>query len=688
MFKTVRGAAVLCAALLAACGGGGGRSAVPPPPATPAPGPLTPVSLAIVIPTQFGAAKARKPQFVSPATATVSVVVNGGAAQTFPVAGGTSCAPTGTTLSGACTVYTVNAPVGPDTFTVTLLDSASHVLSQGTAAQTIVLNTTNTVTITFDGVVAALRVGFSNASPPAGTPARIAVTLLPVDAAGFTLVGAPGTLPSITVSDADTSGATGLYLAGSDGTCATQAAAPAASVVTTQNGTVYQQVCLSYTGAATGAVTVSASTSGGISGSAPFVPSQGQAPGGAWVIGNQPSTNTWTLERVDSALHASVAISGSQTNFGQVKPTGLAVDPNGNVDVLIKPDVNQPTTYAIAVYSGTNGGNVAPASVTAFTLPNANQDVFFRGLASDTPSSVFVLGAKIDRGTGRGSCTIYRVALSGGTVTPSAVADCSNLGAFVFISGFRGDRQHVYLALNASNPVNLPGVTTVYRYLRNPDGSLTAESGIAVHELITDIGLKPNGDVVAPVDVNRVEVYPASGFVAGKITQPAASDVYTVASGGTLTVDQLGYLFIATSPGGSYDSSSPEAGVIPPGSHAVATAIAFQPFTFAAATTAPPASGNAMTAQPSSVQLPGPNTVTVTENGYTGPFGESDNCANIATVQPSTGTGPSAQFTIVAGRSGGTCTIVFGDAGNVHTATVQVGNTATVITGQSVRRQR
>ncbi|HEY0396588.1 MAG TPA: hypothetical protein VGD01_19075 [Candidatus Elarobacter sp.] len=686
MYRSLRGTAVLCAALLAACGGGGGSSSPVQPPPTGTPAPVTPVALAIVIPAQFGSAKARTPHYVSPATTTISVVVNGGAAQTFAVSSGTPCAQGTTSQSGTCTVYTVNAPVGADTFTVALLDSSNRVLSRGTTTQNIVLNGTNSITITFDGVVAALRVSLSNPSPPAGTAARIAVTLLPVDADGFTLVGAPGALPPITVSDSDTSGATGLYLAGSDGTCATQAAAPAASVVTAQNGTAYQQVCLSYTGAGIGTVTISASIAGGISGSAPFVPAVGQNAGGVWVIGIPRTSGFASLERLDANLNASIAIGGSQSNFGQVRPTGLAVDANGNVDLLIKPDVNQPKNYAIALYSGTNGGNVGPTSVTSFTLPDANQDVFFGGLVSDAPGSVFVLGFMLQTAGAGPTCTIYRVPLNGGTATPSAVTSCTNLVFFNAVGGFRADHNHVYVGLNAVDRVTLPGNGTVFRYIRNADGSLTAEAGITTqHELVNDIGIKPNGDIVLPEGTQGALVYPGSAFVPGKITTPASIDGYSFNAGGRLAVDQQGNLFAwQFTPG---DPTSNQVGVIPPNGHLFSSTIPFEPFTFAAATTAPPASGGSLTAQPASVQLPGPNTVTVTENGYTGPFGESDNCANIATVQPSTGTGPSAQFTIVAGRSGGTCTIVFGDAGNVHTATVQVGNTATVITGQSVRRR-
>ena len=53
-------------------------------------------------------------------------------------------------------------------------------------------------------------------------------------------------------------------------------------------------------------------------------------------------------------------------------------------------------------------------------------------------------------------------------------------------------------------------------------------------------------------------------------------------------------------------------------------------------------------------------TITVTETGYTGTFGEQNTCSGIATVSPSTGAGPTAQFT-VTGVAAGSCQATFAD---------------------------
>ena len=62
------------------------------------------------------------------------------------------------------------------------------------------------------------------------------------------------------------------------------------------------------------------------------------------------------------------------------------------------------------------------------------------------------------------------------------------------------------------------------------------------------------------------------------------------------------------------------------------------------------------------MQLRGQNSVTLTENGYSGPITQTNNCTGIADVQPTT-TGP------------------------VHATTVNVGNTEVIITGQAARRR-
>ena len=174
--------------ILAGCGGGGGGGAVTAPPtASPTAAPTAPpnatVQVTVAVPTRFQSA-ARAPRYVSPATQTVRISVNGGAAQSFPVAGGSACSSGTQSASSTCVVATLQAPAATDTFTIQLLDGAGTVLSAGTTAQTIVAGQTNTLNVVFDGVVASLKVSLTNTVPPTGSNATIGVVLNALDAAG------------------------------------------------------------------------------------------------------------------------------------------------------------------------------------------------------------------------------------------------------------------------------------------------------------------------------------------------------------------------------------------------------------------------------------------------------------------------------------------------------------------------
>jgi hypothetical protein len=684
---------VLAAALaLASCGGGGGggSAAVPPPPGatpTPAPGPVVPASLAIVIPQLVGpSAKTRAPRYVSPATALVTIAVNGGAAQSFPVSGATPCAPGTSTQSGTCSIYTINVPAGSDTFVVSLYDASNHLLSQGTLQQTIVADTANTVNITFNGVAAGLRVSLANPSPASGSAARIPVTLLPVDAAGFTLVGAPGTLSNITVTDPDTSGVTGLYLAGGDGTCNTQAAAPAGSVTTTQSGAQYALVCLYYSGGASGTVTLTGTISGGPSGTAAFVPTNTPpfAVSGEWMVGVPPSGPV-TLERVDPQLGVSIAIGGSNAPFGSVRPTAVAVDSNGDPSVMFG------NGGTIVKYSGSTGGNVAPLTTTTFSVPSPQQlDTW--SLAADDTSNAYVLASNGNFPPpvpAVQSCTIYRVVLSGGPVSPAAAGNCTNLvtnGNGTELRLRVDQQRRVYFSVARSGS---PASHSIFRYVRNPDGSLTADAAITVAHGNGDFDLDSSGNVFV-FETFDVYEYAATGFVAGQNTTVSPIDTISVQGqidgSGILGVDRSGNIFLG---GDAPNTFNQQVSVIASPARAVTKSTPFSVGAFAAATTPVGVAGGPMTAQPTSLELTGPADVTVTENNYQGTITEADNCGTLATVSPAGRTGPMGTFTVTpkANAAGGTCTITFADSGNLHTAGVTVGLTSTTISGQAKRRR-
>jgi hypothetical protein len=691
----------VCAAalvLFAGCGGGGGGTGVPGPVATPQPtgtpaGPQTAVSLAITIPAPLSpSARARSPRYVSPATAQIRVAVNGGTPQTFTAGAGAAC-PAGTIpASGTCTVYSVQAPAGTDTFTVTLLDGTGHVLSQGSTTVTIVANTTNTVSIVFDGVAASVAVVLTNATPPAGAAARIGVSLAPLDARDFTLVGAPGTLPAITVTDSDTSGATALYLAGSSGGCDTSSGTPSASVTVTQSGTGYPRVCLQYDGRSLpGGATLTATIAGGITGTATLRPvSSSSSPSGVWVYGTlEPNPAVRALERVDANLNVVTIISGSNASFSD-NEIGVGSDAAGNVYVL---QLAVGGALQMLTFPPTAFGNVAPSSVATYTTnlgdpPSPGAGAETQRFAVDPAGHAYVL-----RFTNGSDCAILALPPGGGT--PPAIADCTSM-ALAHRDGVNGpyfaaDAQGVlYLALTKAT-ASSAAPSDFYRFTVNANGTATPLSAVTLAQTVAgQLTFDPNGNVVTsvgsrPYQISAIDEIPLSAFVDGTTStvtpspvEPFGEQVFAEDGAGNVFVG-----FVGSS------SPSPTLRVFPAGSQILTQATSsFVPFNAAPvrAVVAPNTSGS-MTASPSYVQLPGQSQTTVSEPGYTGQFVETDTCGTLATVSPSSANGPSGVFTVTAGSSGGgMCGATFHDSGG-RTVSVQIGVTATVITGSGRRRR-
>lgn len=182
------GAAGLTVALLSACGGHSGSGTLP---STRNSGAATAaVKFHIVVPkaaAKAPSAAARRPNYISPSTATARIDV-------APAGGGTT-----TTATATCTTTcdgTINAPIGSDIFTVSLYSDGSEVtpvvpqlLSQGTKTQTVVAGIANSVSLTFNPVVAAVT--FLPASFTLGTASDSTITVAAQDAAGNDIVG-PG----------------------------------------------------------------------------------------------------------------------------------------------------------------------------------------------------------------------------------------------------------------------------------------------------------------------------------------------------------------------------------------------------------------------------------------------------------------------------------------------------------------
>jgi len=191
-------AALAIAALLCACGGESAPRVLPQPtqPVL-SPAKSANVQFTIVIPTP-APASAKRPAYISASTASATISV-----------GTTSTTVNCTTVCSA----TIAAPVGSDTFTVKLYDAQNgggNLLSTGMLTQTIVAGQANTVSVTFNGVVASLAVAVAVVTP--GSAGSATVTVNALDADGNIIIGpgvyvnSSGNAVTIALSNSDSSG--------------------------------------------------------------------------------------------------------------------------------------------------------------------------------------------------------------------------------------------------------------------------------------------------------------------------------------------------------------------------------------------------------------------------------------------------------------------------------------------------
>jgi hypothetical protein len=224
------------ALVLSACGGAG--SAPPSASAVLPAAKTTQVAFHIVVPSASSSTFGRRPAYISTATQSATIAVNGTNATTV------NC-------TASCSAE-VNAPVGSDTFAVNLYsgqNAGGSLLSTGALTQTIVAGQANSVNVTFNGVVATLALTLSALSLNVGSSTGVTVTVEAEDASGNTIVG-PGTYVNaagnpltLTLADSDTTGATTLSQ--------TSLTAPPSSAITlTYNGNAIAdpRITLSATG--------------------------------------------------------------------------------------------------------------------------------------------------------------------------------------------------------------------------------------------------------------------------------------------------------------------------------------------------------------------------------------------------------------------------------------------------------
>ena len=185
-----------------ACGGGGSAGT---PQAAPTNGAIAPVEFTVNVP--ITSAIARKPKYLSPNTAsvTVALVAVPPATPAPPLtinvtSGASDCS--GGTCSG-----TLSAPIGQQQFVVTTYDSKGDVLSTGAVTVNVSPSSTsanvNSLTMTINGVATALQFSASPSTVMSGVPASITLTLNALDATGAVILAPGGYAGPVTLTQSD-----------------------------------------------------------------------------------------------------------------------------------------------------------------------------------------------------------------------------------------------------------------------------------------------------------------------------------------------------------------------------------------------------------------------------------------------------------------------------------------------------
>jgi sugar lactone lactonase YvrE len=227
-------AALAATLILAACAGGARVS--PPSPGTPAAHTAS-ITFVVKIPSATSST-ARVPRYVSPSSAIIKASV-------IPAGGGTPATAQNACSTGQCTV-TIAAPIGTDTFTISLYDTQNNLLSTGSTSQTVVEGQTNTVTVVFGGVIATVQLTPSTFGVVKGSPSTTTVAVNALDADGNVIVAPPAAYTTpIALSVNDPTNSVTLS--------ATTVTMPGTSVIVHYNGSNAVPAAVTITASASGA---------------------------------------------------------------------------------------------------------------------------------------------------------------------------------------------------------------------------------------------------------------------------------------------------------------------------------------------------------------------------------------------------------------------------------------------------
>ena len=435
MNKRLAITASVLAVLITGCGGGGTAATPSVKSAAAAATGSATMQLTIPLATAVSSLGRARPQYVSSATASVTIKQGATLLGTF----NTSAASPGcsTTAMGVQCSFSIAPAVGVNqVFTVTAYaqaNAAGPELSAGSTTATIVASANTTISVTMGGQVASIALTFP--SVPAGTPTSAPFVVLAKDAAGATIIG-PGAYSSpITLSVAANGGIVSL---------AANGGAPAASI---QIASPADVATISYSGANVSFAAITATTT----------PPGGSAVAFSTYFGPTPTivaTRTGTFP--NATIYSSATVNDTRTRsfwFGvhdnvtnnwslvQVTPSGVATEvgvnhvgsspyaivpngPNGLVwySQAYRTPVGygsyDPVTQAATLYSDASNQNCYVYNV----FPGAaGQPVFYgSGYCNNNTNTIFALDATIGN---------VDAQMTAGQSTPVAV------GGFLYASG-------------------------------------------------------------------------------------------------------------------------------------------------------------------------------------------------------------------------------------------------------------
>lgn len=331
--------------------------------------PMATVDFVLTLPKSTAA---RIPAFVSSGIASISITVapKGGVAGPATVA---NCS------SSACAAQ-VSAPVGDDTFTVAAYSGANaqgNLLSTGSATGAIALNAANSFTVTFNPVVATVKLHLVGSSAqlgnsvsglpmagsawiPAGTASNATLQVDAYDASGALILSpgqyldASGNPLTITITNSDTSGRTALSAATvTGGDAGDGASAGSNQIQIAYNGAVPRGVYPAFSASAPGYSSAAMGTPVTLE-IAPTVAAQytpKTAACGKYGIADGPDGRIWYAQETVCGYPNGAGVvgawdpsTGTVTEFADpsadFQPVDLTAGSDGNLWVLEAPNYN------------------------------------------------------------------------------------------------------------------------------------------------------------------------------------------------------------------------------------------------------------------------------------------------------------------------------------------------------------